>query len=158
MDAMTVRRAALIAGLIALLVYLPALGNRFALDDSAIVERNPAAHSVSAALAAFDQAYWPPEHAAGLWRPLVILSFAADWQLSGGGTTWLHATNVLLHAAATALITAVAPFTSNGPPRHSSAAASSGTGKPGSREAKYTPFVPRCQPACAMRQPSASTP
>ena len=101
---MTIRRAALIASLVAALVYLPALGNRFALDDAAIVERNPAAHSIGAALSAFTSPYWPPEHGAGLWRPLVILSFAADWQISSGSTTWLHATNIVLHALVTALV------------------------------------------------------
>ena len=101
---MTARRAALIAALVAALVYLPALGNRFALDDGAIVERNAAAHSIGTALGAFAHPYWPPEHGAGLWRPLVILSFAVDWQLSGGNAAWLHATNILLHALATALV------------------------------------------------------
>ena len=100
----TVRRAAAVAAFVAVLVYLTALGNRFALDDEMIVERNPAAHSVGAALGAFDQPYWPPQHGAGLYRPLVILSFAADWQLSGGSTLWLHAVNVAWHAAATALL------------------------------------------------------
>ncbi len=108
---LSVRRAALVSALIALLVYLPALGNRFALDDGAIVERNPVAHSVAAALNAFGHPYWPPEHGAGLWRPVVILSFAADWQLSGGSPAWLHAVNVMLHAAVTALVVfAIAPY------------------------------------------------
>jgi tetratricopeptide (TPR) repeat protein len=97
-------RAAGLAVGAALLVYLPALGNRFALDDGTIVERNPAAHSVGAALRAFDQSYWPAGTPAGQWRPLVILSFAADWELSSGSTVWLHAGNVLWHAAATALL------------------------------------------------------
>ncbi len=101
---MTRARAALLAAGVATAVYLPALGNRFALDDGGIVERNPAAHSVAAALRAFGSTYWPPEHAAGLWRPLVILSFAADWQLSGGNPVWLHAVNVAWHAAATAVL------------------------------------------------------
>ena len=100
----TVRRAAGVAGCVAVLVYLTALGNGFALDDEMIVQRNPAAHSVGAALRALDQPYWPPQHGAGLYRPLVILSFAADWQLSGGSTLWLHAANVVWHAAATALL------------------------------------------------------
>ncbi len=104
---MTRGRAALIAGGAAALLYLPALGNRFALDDGPIVERNPAAHSVGAAVRAFDRTYWPPERAAGLWRPLVILSFAVDWQASGGSATWMHAANVLWHAAATALLVPV---------------------------------------------------
>jgi len=110
---MTVRRAALIAALIAGLAYLPALGNRFALDDGAIVERNAAAHSIVQAAGAFTQPYWPPENGAGLWRPLVILSFAVDWQLSHGSPVWLHAVNVLMHAAATGLVVAViAPYVS----------------------------------------------
>lgn len=107
----TVRRAALVAALVAILVYLPATGNRFALDDGAIVERNAAAHSVSAAVRAFAHPYWPPEHGAGLWRPMVILSFAVDWQLSGGSPVWLHAVNVALHALVTGLLVlAIAPY------------------------------------------------
>ena len=100
----SVRRAAGVAALVAVLAYLPALGNGFTLDDGPIVERNPAAHSVRAALAAFDQPYWPPEHGAGLYRPLVVLSFAVDWQLSGGSARWFHAVNLAWHAAATALL------------------------------------------------------
>jgi len=103
----TSARAAWLAAAAAVIVYLPALGNRFALDDGSIVERNPAAHSVGAALRAFDRSYWPAESGAGQWRPLVILSFAADWQLSGGSPTWLHAVNVIWHAAATALVVPV---------------------------------------------------
>jgi tetratricopeptide (TPR) repeat protein len=100
----TVRRAAGAAALVAVLVYLPALGNRFTLDDGPIVALNPAAHSIRAALAAFDQPYWPPEHGAGLYRPMVVLSFAVDWQLSGGSARWFHAVNLGWHAAATALL------------------------------------------------------
>lgn len=109
--ALTYRRAALAVAAVALLVYLPALRNGYALDDSPIIERNPAAQSVGAALRAFDDPYWPPEHEAGLWRPIVILSFAADYQLSGGSTTWLHATNTVLHALVSGLVVvALAPY------------------------------------------------
>jgi Tfp pilus assembly protein PilF len=104
---MTTHRAMLAAALVALLVYLPSLGNRFALDDSPIIENNPAAQSVSAAVRAFGEPYWPERHMAGLWRPLTILSFAADWQLTGGSTVMLHGTNVVLHAGATALLVPV---------------------------------------------------
>jgi hypothetical protein len=68
------------------------------------VERNAAAHSIASGLRAFAHPYWPPEHGAGLWRPLVILSFGIDWQLSGGSTVVLHASNVLMHGVATALL------------------------------------------------------
>jgi len=101
---MTRRRAAWLAAGAAVIVYLGALGNRYALDDGSIVERNPAAHSIGAAVRAFDHSYWPPENGAGQWRPLVILSFALDWQLSGGNAAWLHAVNLLWHAAATAAL------------------------------------------------------
>jgi protein O-mannosyl-transferase len=100
-------RAACLAAAAAAVVYLPALGNRFALDDGGIVQRNPAAHSIRAALQAFDRSYWPAESGAGQWRPLVILSFAADWQLTGGSPAWLHAVNVVWHATATALVVVV---------------------------------------------------
>jgi tetratricopeptide (TPR) repeat protein len=103
----TVRRAAGAAALVAALCYLPALRNGFTLDDGPMVERNPVAHSIPAALAAFDQPYWPPEHGAGLYRPLVVLSFAVDWQLSGGSAKWFHAVNIAWHAAATALLVPV---------------------------------------------------
>ncbi|OGT95247.1 MAG: hypothetical protein A2083_01955 [Gemmatimonadetes bacterium GWC2_71_9] len=99
--------ASVAAAGVAVAVYLTALGNGFALDDSPIVERNPAAHTVGAALRAFDEPYWPAEHGAGQWRPLVILSFAADWSVSGGSTAWLHASNVLWHATASALLVPV---------------------------------------------------
>ena len=104
---MTKQRAALLAAGAAALVYLPSLGNRFALDDGAIVERNPAAHSIGAALQAFGRAYWPPEHGAGQWRPLVIVAFSVDWQLSGGNPVWLHAVNVAWHALASGLLVPV---------------------------------------------------
>lgn len=97
-------RAALFAALLAVAVYFPATGNRFALDDVQVVERNPAAHTVAAAAAAFTRPYWPPEHGVGQWRPAVIGSFALDWQVSGGSTTWLHASNILLHGLVTALV------------------------------------------------------
>lgn len=101
---MTRAHAAWLAAAAAALVYLSALGNGFALDDGPVVERNPAAHSVGAAVHAFHHAYWPPENGAGQWRPLVVLSFAVDWQVSGGSPVWLHAVNIAWHAAATALV------------------------------------------------------
>ena len=104
---MTPGRAAWIAAGVAALVYLPSLRNGFALDDGAIVERNPASHSVGAAVAAFDSAYWPAQNGAGQWRPLLILSFAVDWQVSHGSASWLHASNVAWHAGATGLLVLV---------------------------------------------------
>jgi hypothetical protein len=86
---------------------VPALGNRFALDDSAIVERNAAAHSIAAGVHAIGHPYWPPEHGAGLWRPLVILSFGVEWQLTNGNPAVMHGVNVALHAVAAVLVVLV---------------------------------------------------
>ena len=101
---MTIRRAALVVALVAVLAQANALANGFALDDVQIIERNPVAHSLGATAKAALQPYWPREHGAGLWRPAVLLSFAADWQLTGGSAAWLHAVNLLLHAIVAALV------------------------------------------------------
>jgi hypothetical protein len=76
-------------------------------DDRAIIAANPAAHSISAALAAFDDPYWPRETGAGLYRPVTILSYAVDWSISGGRAGWLHIMNALWHGLATVLLVAV---------------------------------------------------
>lgn len=109
MSPLSARRAILVAAAAAALIYLPALANRWALDDHGLIERNPAAHSIRAAGKAAFSVYWPPEgeFTAGLYRPLTTMSYAADWTVSGGKPWWFHLTNLLLHAAATALVVAV---------------------------------------------------
>lgn len=111
MPRLTAARAALAALLVAVVVHLGALDNQWALDDYRVIERNPAAHAVSGALSAAFSPYWPPEpegFSAGLYRPLVILSYAVDWVISGAQPWWFHLVNVLLHGVATALVVAVA--------------------------------------------------
>jgi tetratricopeptide (TPR) repeat protein len=109
MPRLTVRRATLLVGVVACLIYGRALGNGWALDDHPVIERNPAAHSLAAAWDAAFAPYWPPEGAfsAGLYRPLTIFSYAADWTVSGGRPWWFHLTNVLLHAVVSALVVLV---------------------------------------------------
>ena len=89
---------------LAVALYLPAARFGFVQDDRAIIAANPAAHSVPAALRAFDQPYWPPPAQGGLYRPLTILSYAVDWSISGGSSAWLHVMNALWHGAATLLV------------------------------------------------------
>lgn len=93
--------------LAAVLLYLPAAWYGYVQDDRAIVVSNPAAHSVGAALDAFDDPYWPRESGAGLYRPVTILSFAIDWTLSGGRPGWLHLMNALWHGVVTVLFVLV---------------------------------------------------
>jgi len=91
----------------AVLLYLPALRYGFVQDDRSIIVSNPAAHSVPRALAAFGEPYWPAGSGAGLYRPVTTLSYAVDWTLSGGNTTWMHLVNALLHAVAVLLFALV---------------------------------------------------
>jgi hypothetical protein len=88
-------------------LYLPAAGYGFVQDDRAIIVSNPAAHSIPAALAAFDDPYWPRGSGAGLYRPLTILSYAVDWTVSGGTAGWFHVMNALWHGLATVLFTLI---------------------------------------------------
>ncbi len=88
----------------AALLFLPAIRDGFVQDDRAIIAANPAAHSVAAALRAFDQPYWPRPAEGGLYRPLTILSYAVDWSLSAGSAGWLHLMNAVWHGLATLLV------------------------------------------------------
>ncbi len=88
----------------AVALYLPTVRYGFVQDDRAIIAGNPAAHSVGAALRAFDDPYWPPESGAGLYRPATILSYAVDWSVSGGRPGWLHLMNALWHGLAAVLL------------------------------------------------------
>lgn len=104
---MTRARAWALVFTAAVLLYLPSLRYGFVQDDRAIIVSNPAAHSVVAALRAFDDPYWPRESGAGLYRPLTILTYAMDWILSDGRPSWFHFMNALWHGLATVLLALV---------------------------------------------------
>jgi len=101
------RRELLVVFFAAVLLYLPTAWYGYVQDDRAIIVSNPAAHSVGAALGAFDDPYWPRESGAGLYRPVTILSFAIDWTLSGGRAGWLHLMNALWHGIVAVLFVLV---------------------------------------------------
>jgi tetratricopeptide (TPR) repeat protein len=107
---LTGKRAVWLSAAVAGLLYLPALWNGWALDDNGLIRLNPAAHSIGAALRALFSPYWPPEgdYSPGLYRPLVTLSYGLDWVISGARPAWFHLVNLMLHAAATALVAVVA--------------------------------------------------
>ena len=88
-------------------LYLPTVKYGFVQDDRAIIAANPAAHSVVAAVRAFDDPYWPRGDGGGLYRPFTILSYAVDWSVSGGEPGWMHVTNALLHGLVTVLVVLV---------------------------------------------------
>ena len=92
----------------ALVPYLPALWNGFAMDDLYIIVWNPLVHSVQGTWRAFTGPYWPPDLGGQMYRPLPLASFAVDWAIAGGHPAWFHAMNLLWHAGMAVLVAAVA--------------------------------------------------
>ncbi|HEX4601009.1 MAG TPA: hypothetical protein VH116_06435 [Gemmatimonadales bacterium] len=90
----------------AVVIYLGALWNRWAVDDLPIIFSNSFVHSPRALWRAFATSYWPPELGGGLYRPLAIASYALDWRL--GSVAWFHAVNLLWHAAASVAVAVLA--------------------------------------------------
>jgi len=103
---LSAKRIYLAVGLSALVVYLGALWNRFALDDLPIIVTNPLVAHPSGIWRAFAAPYWPPELGARLYRPLVIATYVFDGLVDGAG--WFHAVNLLWHAAVAVAVAALA--------------------------------------------------
>ncbi len=94
--ALTSKRLYLAVGASALVVYLGALWNGFALDDVSIIALNPRVHHWAGLWQAFREPYWPPAIGAAMYRPLAIATYVLDWQV--GQVAWMHAVNLLWHA------------------------------------------------------------
>jgi protein O-mannosyl-transferase len=85
--------------------FLNSLTNGFALDDVFIIQLNERVHSLSDPAAIWLTPYWPfMGTELGLWRPLMIFSYAVQWALSGGRPWVFHAVSILLHVLATGLV------------------------------------------------------
>lgn len=98
------RWAPILAALVAAFVYLPSLGNGFALDDVGDIVENSVVHPDQSPIAVVLSPYRghvPPQRSP--YRPLTSLTI---WLNGSFGGAWgFHATNVLLHAFATGLVT-----------------------------------------------------
>jgi len=98
------RWAPVISALIAATIYIPSLGHGYALDDQGDIVENEAVQPYQSPVDVVLSPYrWhvPPQRSP--YRPLTSLSF---WINGGSGGPWgFHATNVLLHAFATGLVT-----------------------------------------------------
>lgn len=95
------------AAALAIAVHLPSLGNGFVRDDRELLAGRAALADPARlpALAASD--FWAWRGAAsGWWRPVPLVTFAAQAQ-AGAGARGLHAANVAMHAGATAALGAV---------------------------------------------------
>ncbi len=90
----------------ALVVYLGALRNGFAVDDVPIIVLNPLVAAPSGIWRTFGAPYWPPDLGGHMYRPLVIAGFALDRWVDG--PVWFHAVNLLWHAGTAVAVTALA--------------------------------------------------
>ena len=101
-------RTYLAVALCALLPHLPALWNRFAMDDLYIIVWNPLVHSIRGVFGAFAGPYWPPDLGGQMYRPLPLASFALTWSIADDHPLLFHAMNLLWHAVVAVLVTALA--------------------------------------------------
>ena len=90
----------------AVVVYIGALWNRFALDDGPIVALNPLVQAPSGVWRAFVHPYWPASFGGQLYRPLAVATYALDALLDG--PAWFHLVNLLWHAGASVGVAALA--------------------------------------------------
>lgn len=92
---------------LAFFLYANTLGHQYALDDRAVTFANK---FVQKGFGGFGEImttfYWKGfwDANANLYRPMSLLVFAAEWQLSPGSTKLLHFTNVFLYALTSVLL------------------------------------------------------
>ncbi len=93
---------------ITFVAYANALGGAFLWDDRFLVVDDPAIKRWDALPRLFVSDLFPAGVASGYYRPLQALSYALDYRLWGLAPLGFHLTNVVLHAAAAALLYLVA--------------------------------------------------
>jgi tetratricopeptide (TPR) repeat protein len=88
-----------------ILTYANGLSGAYTYDDKAIVRDNPRIRSPEAVRQIFTTSYFGgPPGSGSAYRPLLLLSFAAQYGIHGSNPVFFHAGNVLLHAVATVLL------------------------------------------------------
>jgi tetratricopeptide (TPR) repeat protein len=79
------------------------LANGWALDDGPLIRDNPLLRNLANLPRFFTSDYWEPRLRAGLYRPLVTMSYALNHALGGLDPRGYHALDVALHAGNSAL-------------------------------------------------------
>jgi hypothetical protein len=92
--------------LVAVVVHVAALWNRFVFDDLYIVLLNPMVHAPSGVWRVFGEPYWAGNLAGAMYRPLAVATFALDWMVDGAA--WFHAVNLLWHAGVSVMLAVLA--------------------------------------------------
>jgi hypothetical protein len=92
---------------LALLAYANSLGNGFANDDESIVARSPVVTEGRWSQALMGPYWGQAREGAGLYRPVTVASFTAEWRLWRGSPLGFHVVNVAAHLAVTLLVLAL---------------------------------------------------
>jgi len=101
------RLVAALLALAALAAYVNSLHGEFVFDDTALVQNNPQIRELGFAglRRIFGSHYWQTVAGqGGLYRPMVMFSYAVNYALSGPDPFAYHLVNVLLHAANSTLV------------------------------------------------------
>jgi hypothetical protein len=101
------RLPAALSAALAIVLYAHTLGGTWIYDDRFHAHDDPRLGDVAAWREYLTDGYVPGA-ADHLWRPLVSLSYAVQWRLTGDQAWPFHLVNVLLHAAASALVAELA--------------------------------------------------
>jgi len=99
------RAASIMAGALAVCLFMNSLGNDFAFDDNPIIRDNQAIQALDSLPATLLAPYWPGENGQNLalWRPAVTASYGLEWALWDGAPVGFHLVNVVLHGVVTGL-------------------------------------------------------
>src|SRR5439155_9527283 len=101
---LTPKRLYLAVAASAVVVYLGALRNGFALDDVSIILSNPLVQAPSGLWRAFGTPYWWQYGV--MYRPLPIATYVLDHIVQKAW--WFHLVNLAWHAAASVAVAALA--------------------------------------------------
>ena len=101
--------AALAVFLLVCLGYGRSLGYGFCYDDLHSVAHNPHLRDLRRVPAFFiDPSLFSADPHQAMYRPLLLVTYAVDWQLGGPGAAVFHLTNVVVHGLAAALVALLA--------------------------------------------------
>ena len=88
----------------AALLYANSLNNGFVLDDRSLVERNPLIQRLGRIPVLFQSDYWEPKLKSGLYRPVVMTTYALNFAVGKRNPKGYHLINIGLHAGVSVLV------------------------------------------------------
>jgi tetratricopeptide (TPR) repeat protein len=89
--------ASILIAVASIVVYANTLGNGFVFDDIYMIVKNELIRIVDLP-AIFSTNYWGPSKNQGLYRPLVVLSYALNYKVGGLNPFSYHLVNLVFHA------------------------------------------------------------